>query len=182
MSYDFMRNSLRSLGFMVSQIRVTELIGSTYHARVFYKAKGSEDVISVDARPSDAVNLAIRFNAPLFVHKTVADRMGTIPLVSGHLSEVDVVKLCREEIKLHQDPTVLLKLKMQLAIVQEKYSEAAELRDEIDKVLASDRGLGMVVAMESALNGGRLEEALQIREDLRKLRRSRGGSEKHKSH
>eukprot|EP00210_Caulerpa_lentillifera_P007666 g7317.t1 len=182
MSYDFMRNSLRSLGFRVIQIRVTELVGHTYHARVFYKSKSSKDVISVDARPSDAVNLAIRFSAPLFVHREIAQRMATLTQSGVRRTHGDVVKLCHDEIKLHQDPTVMLKLQMQMAIVQERYDEAAELRDEIDRVLASDRVLGMVVALESALSGGRFDEALQLRDELRKFRRSRGGSEKHKSH
>lgn len=182
MAYDFMRNSLKSLGFRITQIRVTALVGHTYHARVFFKARDSGEEISVDARPSDAVNMAVRFNAPLFVHKDVAYRMGKSPSRPRQRSEVEVVRSCREEISLHQDPTVMLKLRMQMAISEEKYTAAAELRDQIDKLLASDRAMGLVVALESALNGGRYDEALQIRDQLRQIRGSRGGSEKHTSH
>eukprot|EP00210_Caulerpa_lentillifera_P006515 g6223.t1 len=182
MTYEFMRNSFKSLGVHVTQIRVTALVGHSYHARVFYKTRDTDDVISVDARPSDAINLAVRFNVPLFIHKEVAYRMGNSTDRPRQRSPLEVVRSCREEIAKHHDPTVILKLQMEMAVAQEKYATAAQLRDEIDKVLASDRALGLVVALESALSGGRYDEAVQIRDKLRDLRRSRGGSEKYTSH
>ena len=62
----------------VTKVRVHLLVGNTYHARVHYApspamraagATGGE--VDVDARPSDAINLAVRFKAPLYVSKEV---------------------------------------------------------------------------------------------------------------
>lgn len=156
-------------------------MGFTYHARVFYRSSSGEEV-SVDARPSDAVNLAVRFNAPIYVHRDVASRMATSSHGGQERSETEVTRSCREEIALHTDPTMLLELQMQLAIQEENYSKAAQLRDQIDQLLSSDRVLGLVVALESALSGDRYEEALQIRDELRNLRTNQEGSEKQESH
>ena len=62
----------------VTKVRVHLLVGNTYHARVHYApspamraagATGGE--VDVDARPSDAINLAVRFKAPLYISKEV---------------------------------------------------------------------------------------------------------------
>jgi len=180
MTHELMKNTVKLLGYEVTQIHVTALVGFTYHARVFYRSASGEEV-SIDSRPSDAVNLAVRFNAPIYVHRDVARAMATSRVAAKARSEVDVAKICREEIALHNDPTVELKLRMQMAIAQEQYATAAKLRDQIDHLLSSDRVLGLVVAMESALSGHRYEEALQIRDELRNLRLKHEGSEKQES-
>lgn len=53
-------------------MRVTALVGNTYHARVHMcgKEAGVAEV-DIDARPSDAINMAVRYNAPVYVAKQV---------------------------------------------------------------------------------------------------------------
>lgn len=58
------------LGFKVTQIRITDIIANTYYARIHLarpNPSGGPDVDArdVDARPSDAINLAVRFGAPM---------------------------------------------------------------------------------------------------------------------
>lgn len=72
-------------GLQVTKVRVTALVGNTYHARVHYApgpgfravAGAVPEELDVDARPSDAINLAIRFNAPIYVSKGVAAELHT---------------------------------------------------------------------------------------------------------
>lgn len=55
-------------------MRVTALVGNTYHARVHMSTSGKNactNEVDIDARPSDAINLAVRFNAPVYVNKQV---------------------------------------------------------------------------------------------------------------
>lgn len=59
----------------VTKVCVTELAGKTYLARVHLSALGRDAVgreADIDARPSDAINLAVRFNAPVYVNKEVS--------------------------------------------------------------------------------------------------------------
>lgn len=61
----------------VVAVRIHSLVNNTYHARVHMrKAGGTGPPIDVDARPSDAMNLAVRFSARILVAKDIAERMG----------------------------------------------------------------------------------------------------------
>ncbi len=55
-------------------MRITALVDRTYHARVHYAAAGTAGgELDVDARPSDAINLGIRFDAPIYVARAVRE-------------------------------------------------------------------------------------------------------------
>jgi bifunctional DNase/RNase len=54
------------------QVRVTDIIANTYYARVHVARAGGEGEVDVDARPSDAINLAVRFGAPVYIAKKIA--------------------------------------------------------------------------------------------------------------
>ncbi|EFN60008.1 hypothetical protein CHLNCDRAFT_133176 [Chlorella variabilis] len=190
LTHDLMKNTLEVLGFRVTKVRITALVGNTYHARVHYargrgpgKAEAGAAMpaeVDVDARPSDAVNLAVRFGAAIYVNKEVAAKMShpvhmyeADPHGGGTTEQhSDVVRSCREEIMAYNDPTIMYKLQMQLAIADERFEDAKSLRDQIDKILASDRALSLVVAMETAMEDGRYEEAARLRDEFKALRQA----------
>ena len=66
LSYDLMRRLLEAGGLRVQQAAVTRLEGDTYFATVTLQTPDGQSV-GLDARPSDAVNLALRSGAPLYV-------------------------------------------------------------------------------------------------------------------
>jgi bifunctional DNase/RNase len=177
MTHDLMRDSLTLLGFRVTKVCVTELRNRTYHARIHYAAApgagpgavGGE--INIDARPSDAINLSIRFGAPIYVARKVAAQMAR-PAMEFQVKETvtEIERSCRSDLAHFPDPTVQLQLALQLAIMGERYGEAARLRNQIDNLLASDRALSLVVAIETALEDKRFEEAQRLRDELRQLR------------
>lgn len=115
------------LAGQVNLVRITSLVGNTYHARVHVQPSGrsQEMEFDVDSRPSDALNLALRFNAPIYVHKQLAAEMGSNAQLTDNLTSQEVIQSCREEMLCHHDPTVLLKLQLQIAIRSEQYVEAA---------------------------------------------------------
>ena len=60
----------------MTKVRITALVDRTYHARVHYaKAGTAGGELDVDARPSDAINLGIRFDAPIYVARVVRERL-----------------------------------------------------------------------------------------------------------
>merc|ERR1712122_120730 len=75
----------------------------------------------------------------------------------------------------HSDPTVLVKLELQLAIANEDYARAGELRDRMDRMLMNNYELGMLVAMETAMLDQRYDEACYFRDELRRMRESQPG-------
>ncbi len=198
-THDLMKNILDVVGYKVTEVRVTALVGNIYHARVHMLALGADgdaQEATVDSRPSDAINLAVRYDAPIYVNKDVALRMAH-PGVGGgggmmqseekmvgvHPSSVqtekqremmkqanEIIHSCREEILLYHDPTMMHKLQMQLAVAEERYEDAQRMSEMIDKLLASDRSMSLVIAIETALEDQRLEEAAKLRDELRRLR------------
>ncbi len=72
MTHDLLRNLLESLSAKVMKIVVTELRDNTYFAQIHLQVDGSSRAI--DARPSDAIALALRTEAPIYVEQQVLDQ------------------------------------------------------------------------------------------------------------
>jgi bifunctional DNase/RNase len=72
MTHDLLKNLLDKLGVTVSKVEVCDLRDNTFYARIFFSSKdGSYDI---DARPSDAIALALRTNCPIFVDDKVLEQ------------------------------------------------------------------------------------------------------------
>ncbi|MGI9953230.1 bifunctional nuclease family protein [Moorellaceae bacterium AZ2] len=70
MTHDLLRTLCESLGAKVSRVLVQDIRDGTYYAELYLNHEGKEVV--VDARPSDAIALALRTNAPLYISEKVA--------------------------------------------------------------------------------------------------------------
>lgn len=86
MTHDLLLNVITSLGYKVKQVEINELSSNTYFATIQLQlnepatpgAESIETIKPIDSRPSDAIALALRAKAPIFVSaQVVAD--GTIP-------------------------------------------------------------------------------------------------------
>jgi bifunctional DNase/RNase len=78
MTHDLMRNVLQTLEVKVEKVEVNDLCDNTFYARIYLKNNGREFVI--DSRPSDAIALALRVSAPIFVDKKVIEKSRNIDL------------------------------------------------------------------------------------------------------
>ncbi len=74
MTHDLMDSMIRNLGATVTQVVVTDLTGDMFLAKVVMESNGT--TIESDSRPSDAIALAVRCGAPVFVEDAVLDRGG----------------------------------------------------------------------------------------------------------
>ncbi len=71
MTHDLLRNVIADLKAQVRKIVVSDLKENTFYALIYMTVNG--DTIAVDARPSDAIALALRVRAPIFVEDAVID-------------------------------------------------------------------------------------------------------------
>jgi bifunctional DNase/RNase len=76
MTHDLLRNVIQDLKASVRKVVVCDLQENTFYALI-YLALGTETV-AVDARPSDAIALALRSQAPIFVEDTVIEHAKTV--------------------------------------------------------------------------------------------------------
>ncbi|CAN5210976.1 bifunctional nuclease family protein [soil metagenome] len=77
MTHDLFSRTLDELGAVVKQIIVSDLAEDTFRARLLLELDGR--TVDVDARPSDAIALAVRAGVPIFATDAVLDRAGVVP-------------------------------------------------------------------------------------------------------
>jgi bifunctional DNase/RNase len=74
MSHDLLRSLIEHLNLTVSKVVVTDVKNNTYYASIHLASQGMER--TVDARPSDAIALALRTGSPIFVASSVLQQRG----------------------------------------------------------------------------------------------------------
>src|SRR5215213_9581556 len=81
MTHDLLRNVIHDLKASVEKIVVCDLQENTFYAMIYLGLNG--DNLVIDARPSDAIALALRTRAPIFVEDRVIDNAKTIDFAPG---------------------------------------------------------------------------------------------------
>lgn len=76
MTHDLLKNAIRELDAHVARVVINDLRDSTFFARIGLVTGGR--TLELDARPSDAIALALRVAAPIFVAQNVLDQAQTI--------------------------------------------------------------------------------------------------------
>ena len=139
MTHDLLRNLFDSLGAEVTDVVIDDLREGTFFAKVRYVFE--DDEAQLDARPSDAVALAVRTDAPLFVAASVLDEAG-IP-ADDSMGEDEDDPMVEESIERAEPASPTSRLdrmegQLQKAIEDEDYETAAKLRDEIARMKAEN--------------------------------------------
>jgi bifunctional DNase/RNase len=134
MTHDLLRDTFEAVSIDVSEVVIDELREGTFFAKVRYQHDGEEH--QLDSRPSDAVALAVRVDAPIYVAPDVLDEAGIAA------DEEDVSALTEAESgggggadeEEAQPVSRLQRMENELekAVEEEDYEKAAELRDEIE--------------------------------------------------
>ena len=88
MTHDLLQSIVEELGASVLRIAVTELRENTFYARIYLRANGTE--LEIDSRPSDAIALAIRADAPIFVADRVIEE-SAIEFEGEEVNEEEII-------------------------------------------------------------------------------------------
>ncbi|CAM1358223.1 bifunctional nuclease family protein [Tenacibaculum xiamenense] len=124
----------------VKQVIIHKLVDGVFFSSLLCERDGEEEVI--DTRTSDAIALAVRFQAPIFTYENILDKAGIYLKIDEDLSDLDEDDEDDEEFELalENDDNVfkemsLTELQDQLndAVTNEDYELAAKIRDEIGK-------------------------------------------------
>jgi len=127
LTHDLMKNLIETLGGDLIDVYINELRDGTFFAKL------NLDVQEVDSRPSDAIALAVRYGAPIFVSEKVMAEAAFIS--EGEEPEKLIPPVVKPETNEALKPQLskLEQLQKQLedAITKEDYEKAAQIRDEI---------------------------------------------------
>jgi bifunctional DNase/RNase len=96
MTHDLMRSILDGLGVNVRQVTINDLKDNTFFAVIELSRDGT--VVNIDSRPSDAIALALRVNAPIFVTEEVLAQAKSVE-IAEEKEETDKWKEWLENLK-----------------------------------------------------------------------------------
>jgi len=133
MTHDLLRDTFGELDVDVTEVVIDELREGTFFAKIRYRHNGDEH--QLDSRPSDAVALAVRVDAPIYVAPMVLDEAGIIAEDESDISSI-TEQAETTSAEGGEEGTQLERMQKQLeeAVEEENYERAAELRDEIERL------------------------------------------------
>ncbi|MFC1919704.1 bifunctional nuclease family protein [Chloroflexota bacterium] len=73
-THDLMQSIISTLGAQINHIIVNDIRNDTFYAKIYLKVNGSE--LEIDSRPCDAIALAVRTNAPIYVEDSILEKAG----------------------------------------------------------------------------------------------------------
>jgi hypothetical protein len=94
MTHDLLRNTLDTIGAKVSKIVISDLKDNTFYALIHVQTNGT--AVEIDARPSDAIALALRTESPIFVLQPVLDKAQAVDLATQATDEEKLKKWLEE--------------------------------------------------------------------------------------
>jgi len=74
LTHDLLRNMVETLGASVNSIKISDLMNDTFYAKIVLNVE--EEQIEIDARPSDALALAVRVEVPIYAEESVLEKAG----------------------------------------------------------------------------------------------------------
>ncbi|HVZ41031.1 MAG TPA: bifunctional nuclease family protein [Candidatus Kapabacteria bacterium] len=138
-THDLLKMVIEALGATLVEVTISELRDATFYATLTLDATPAE----VDARPSDAIALAIRFGAPIYVAEAVMREAGIMVQEDeeNEEEEEEEMEQADEEAAPQEDqpprPKTVretLQEKLDEAVRNEDYERAAQIRDEIERL------------------------------------------------
>ena len=136
LTHDLFKNFCQRFDIKIKQVIIHKLVDGVFYSSVICERDGIEEII--DSRSSDAIALAIRFEAPIYTHETILEKAGVVIQAENHMDEKSILnQLFSDENKLIESPdlkgksTTELESLLKIAVQNENYESAAKIRDEI---------------------------------------------------
>jgi bifunctional DNase/RNase len=137
LTHDLLKQLIDNLGATIIDVIIDELRENTFFAKIVLEVSGLTN--EVDARPSDAIALAVRARAPIYVSETVMEAAAFIPSEEAESEEKkSELKESEEVPKTKEAQLAALQDKLRKAIETEEYERAAKIRDDIQKLTGNN--------------------------------------------
>jgi len=142
LTHDLFKNFADRFDIVIKQVIIHKLVDGVFYSSIICERDKIEEII--DARTSDAISLALRFQAPIFTYKNILDKAGihlkgnTDPEKYTEEDEILMDEIMLEDSSgetndLKKQSLQDLHTQLEQAVNNEDYELAAQLRDEISK-------------------------------------------------
>lgn len=141
LTHDLLKQLTDNLGATVVEVIVDELKENTFYAKIILEVSGFTQ--EIDARPSDAIALAVRAQSPIYVSASVLEAAAFVPSEETDETSLPSLNSATGKEKSKKPLTKEAKLaalqtKLREAIEGEEYERAAKLRDEIKNLTSEN--------------------------------------------
>ncbi|VAW20478.1 FIG00649530: hypothetical protein [hydrothermal vent metagenome] len=138
LTHDLFKTFADRFHIVIKQVIIHKLVDGIFFSSLICERDKIEEII--DTRTSDAIALAIRFNAPIFTYENILDQAGIylkmkddLTAENDTLSIENLIDEPKKESSFSNDTLKQLNEKLNDAIQKENYELAAKIRDEINK-------------------------------------------------
>jgi len=135
LTHDLLKQLVDNLGANVIEVVVSELKENTFYAKIILEVSGLTN--EIDARPSDAIALAVRSYAPIYVAESVMSAAAFIPSeeTEGETAELNISDFDKAKIPITKEAQLAaLQDKLREALENEEFERAAKIRDDIKRL------------------------------------------------
>ena len=136
LTHDLFKNFCVRFDIKIKQVIIHKLVDGVFYSSVICERDGIEEII--DSRSSDAIALAIRFEAPIYTYENILEKAGVVIKVEKEIDEKSLLKQLFsdensevENSDLKEKTTKELEELLKIAVQNENYESAAKIRDEI---------------------------------------------------
>ncbi len=139
LTHDLMKQITDNLGALVMEVLIDELRENTFYAKIILEVSSLTN--EIDARPSDAIALAVRAQAPIYVSEIVMEAAAFTPSEEGEKEEAlneEANETNESKPKTKEAKIAALQNKLREAIEAEEYERAAKLRDDIQRLTSNN--------------------------------------------
>jgi hypothetical protein len=139
LTHDLLKQVVDNLGASVIEVIVNELKDNTFYAKIVLEVSGLTN--EIDARPSDAIALAVRTYAPIYVSESVMEAAAFIPSeeTEGETAEFNISEFDKDKRPTTKEAQLAaLQDKLREALDKEEFERAAKIRDEIKRLTQSN--------------------------------------------
>lgn len=141
MTHDLFKSFSGSFDFTIKEIIISDLKEGVFFAKII--CENEHKSVEIDSRPSDAIAIGLRFNAPIYTYEKILGEAGIelseeeedVPDIQKELEQIQPKKGggAESDEKLKNLSMDKLKEKLEKALEQEDYEKAAKIRDELNK-------------------------------------------------
>ena len=130
LSHDLFKSIMDNFQASVVKVIVSKYENGTFFADLYLNT--NDGTLILDSRPSDAIALAIRYKAPIYVHEEIMKEAGVDP---SYVKQETGTPINHAEIDLNPISEVsILEDRLKDAVSSERYEEAAIIRDQLDRL------------------------------------------------
>lgn len=131
LTYDLFYDVLKSYNIVIEEVIITKFFEGVYYSSIACTTNSETKVF--DARTSDAINMALKYNSPIFASEEILKEVGFLPKDITKNRGIKEIKIFLDT---QSEPDQIKEFEklLEIAVEDEDYDAAADLRDRIEKL------------------------------------------------